>query len=180
MPLPYPLDRVVAHGGVVRDRPGEINLVGVRTAHNTPDMTDDLLYILWRDVPVGPWNAKVYPLETEPSVQYLTHPLNPAGTAIMYPGQYRNAYRIGLHRGRPALVQVAPVKVYRDANRNGSVDLVPGSDQSGMFAINIHDIQGDLAGCQGVPAGLFPEVLAIARKHEERYGAIDYALLDGA
>lgn len=82
------------------------------------------------------WTSFEFPITTLPGEHYLRKLLNPRGTAILAPGQYVNAYALGLHKGKPALVQVAPVTVYRDGNRDQNFDLV--NPESGMFGINIH------------------------------------------
>jgi len=67
---------------------------------------------------VGAWEASI-----EPGNHYTHQPMNALGAAqIEVPGQYR-AWRIGKHKGREiALVQVAPVNIIRDFNRNSKVD----------------------------------------------------------
>lgn len=67
---------------------------------------------------VGAWDASV-----EPGNHYTKQPMNANGAAhIQVPGQYK-AWRIGMHKNRElALVQVAPVDISRDKNRNGKAD----------------------------------------------------------
>ncbi|MGB6301569.1 MAG: hypothetical protein WBF90_36060 [Rivularia sp. (in: cyanobacteria)] len=67
---------------------------------------------------IGAWEASI-----EPGNYYIKQPMNSNGAAqIQIPGQYR-AWRIGKHKGREiALVQVAPVNIIRDFNRNSKVD----------------------------------------------------------
>ncbi|NJM21297.1 MAG: hypothetical protein HC836_49570 [Richelia sp. RM2_1_2] len=67
---------------------------------------------------VGAWSASI-----EPGNHYTKQPMNSDGAAqIQVPGQYK-AWRIGKHKGREiALVQVAPVNIIRDFNRNSKVD----------------------------------------------------------
>lgn len=182
-PLPYPLNRIRDAGKFVDVRAGGLNLIGVRLQKDTPDAVDDLMYAFWRDAPGGRWQARVWALETEPSSAYLSHPLNPAGCAIMAPDQYLGAYEMGLHRGRPALVQVRPVRVYRDNNRDAHINFPPPNTvqaQEGLFGINIHDIRGDLAGCQGLLGADMPELLFLAQKFTAAYGKpINYTLLEG-
>ena len=44
---------------------------------------------------------------------------NVKGTAILVPGQYRGAYKIGFHKGKyKALVQAKPVKLYIDNDKD--------------------------------------------------------------
>ena len=67
---------------------------------------------------IGAWEASI-----EPGNHYTKQPMNSDGAAhIQVPGQYK-AWRIGKHKGREiALVQVAPVNIVRDYNRNSKVD----------------------------------------------------------
>ena len=68
--------------------------------------------------------------------------MNVDGTAILVPGQYRGAYKIGLHRGSyEALVQRGSgdkVKVYRDGNKDDILDMDPEDIAEGRYGINIH------------------------------------------
>jgi hypothetical protein len=64
--------------------------------------------------------------------------MNPKGCAVLKPNQYLNAYKIGLHKGEyKALVQYAPVEVYRDNNKNEIAEEI-GVVDKGLFGINIH------------------------------------------
>ena len=67
---------------------------------------------------IGVWEASI-----EPGNHYTKQPMNASGAAqIQVPGQYK-AWRIGKHKGREtALVQVAPVNIIRDFNRNSKID----------------------------------------------------------
>ena len=80
------------------------------------------------------------------------------GVAILKPGQYRGAYKIGRHRGRyKALTQRTAVTVYRDPDKNDTLDVQGAKIATGFFGINIHrasesrpSVQVDAwsAGCQ--------------------------------
>ena len=82
---------------------------------------------------VGSWEAT-----TEPGSHYTHDPMNADGAARIKFGQYK-AWRMGIHGvadPHRALVQVAPISVYRDFNQDFSRagDLV----YTGIFAINQH------------------------------------------
>ena len=86
-----------------------------------------------------------WPATTDPGAYYLTTAsadFKVDGTAILVPAQYRGAYKVGPHGSTRymALVQTgAPVKVYRDANRDLVLDTDCRSEvESGWFGINIH------------------------------------------
>jgi len=77
---------------------------------------------------------------TEPGRYWIDHPMNPKGAARIAFGQHKQAWAIGQHRGLPALVQVAPVKVHRDFNRDGS--RLGDPVDTGNFGINQHGCNG--------------------------------------
>tara|TARA_Y100001973_G_C5177810_1_gene323099 strand:+ start:536 stop:1003 length:468 start_codon:yes stop_codon:yes gene_type:complete len=82
-----------------------------------------------------------YPVTTDPGKYWLKNPLNPKGTAILCPGQYRSTWQLGKHQGKyKSLVQRKPVKVYRDNNKNEIIDYnnISTSIDEGYFGINIH------------------------------------------
>jgi hypothetical protein len=184
MQLPYPLDRAQAAGHAVfagERNPRDVNLISVRHGKNTPHQGDDLLYAAWREVAGGSWTVRVWPCETEPGIPYLAKPMNTKGTAILAPGQYRKAWRRGLHRGRPALVQVRPVRVFRDADRDAQIEIDPNTLDEGLFGINIHDVRtyAELAGCTGLLGPHLTELLAVYDMTAALYGPeITYTLLE--
>lgn len=82
---------------------------------------------------IGNWEAT-----TEPGGRYTYQPMNPKGAARIAFGQY-TAWCVGMHgKGdrHEALVQVAPVKVHRDFNK----DFKRTGDRidNGFFGINQH------------------------------------------
>ena len=157
-----------------------LNIVGIRSKSRSGKKFDDTLMVFHKFM--GKWYSRYYPITTEPSEKYLLKPINPKGTAILKPDQYRNAYKIDIHRrgkpgGHKALCQrLGDVVVYRDNNMNGKLNLV-GSD-TGRFGINIHkgplngdyDSENDIysAGCQVFADSrhfeLFMQVLEFGRK----------------
>ena len=106
--------------------------------------------------PNGSWTRQLYRITTDPGQSYMIKPCNSKGTAILVPGQYRGAYKIGVHRGKyKALCQNKPVKVYRDNNKDTVYDYDPNTLDEGMFGINIHkagtfskNVNTWSAGCQ--------------------------------
>jgi len=163
----------------------DLNIVGIRSAAH-PNRFDDLITVFSRH---QDWLFWVFPATTDPGAYYLERPVNGEGTAILAPGQYRSAYAIGKHRGQyDALIQVRPVTVFRDKNRDRRVD----TDQltaTGLYGINIHRAMRDgeaenvdrfSAGCQVIqnPAD-FDILMAMARAGADAYGnAFTYTLLD--
>ena len=76
----------------------------------------------------------------------------------MTAGYYANLWNIGLHQGKyRALKQLNNVIVFRDADKDGVLDMMPGTEQTGIFGINCHranengksiKVEGWSAGCQ--------------------------------
>ena len=135
--------------------PFDMNLIGIRTKDNTTNKFNDFLCTAFIDRVRNPL-LYVFPATTDPGLFWLNTPENPMGTAILKPGQYRSCWKVGLHRGQyRALVQVKEMTVYRDNNRDNNLDLIPGSEDTGLFGINYHHAGQDSqsvdkwsAGCQ--------------------------------
>ena len=105
--------------------------------NDAPNCFNDrrLVVQVLNDVPyiIGSWEGT-----TEPGHYYTNKPMNPLGAARIKFGQY-TAWRVGMHGGsdrHEALVQVAPVSVHRDYNR----DFMRTGDRitTGLYGINQH------------------------------------------
>lgn len=118
-----------------------LNIIGVRSdqSRKVTNLFDDALVVVYK-TPSGKWQKQIYRITTEPGSYYMVnHMMNPKGTSILAPGQYRGCWGIGKHRGKyKALVQIKPVMVYRDNNRDMVYDLKPEKIDVGLFGINIH------------------------------------------
>jgi|GEM_PF-656009 len=168
----------------------QLNIIGIRNLDANADFFDDELVVIWKENNIN--NVKRYPVTTDPGKGYLQNVMiNPKGTAILKAGQYRNAYKLGLHRGQYlALVQRnGPVTVYRDNNKNGSLDFMTGSTDTGFFGINIHkaganstNVNKWSAGCQVFKREVdFNEFINLCKKSESTLGAgtkFTYTLLE--
>lgn len=133
-----------------------MNIIGVRADNkNVTNNFCDCIVVEYIDNH-GNNTQFVYPCTTNPGRNSLLHPSNNNGCAILVPGQYKGAYTFGLHKkSYRALVQIKPVKVYRDNNRDKVYDLDPNTIEEGIFGINIHKAGKDSilvdnwsAGCQ--------------------------------
>lgn len=117
-----------------------LNIIGVRRDNNkkVTNLYDDILLVMYKTT--KGWQKKVYNITTEPGTYYMRKELvNPKGTAILVPGQYRGCWKLGNHKGKyKALVQKRPVKVYRDGNMDMIYDMYPETINEGLFGINIH------------------------------------------
>lgn len=168
-----------------------LNIIGIRS-NNDNKITneyDDLLVVEYTS-----GNNKqqlVYSITTEPGVYYMKQKLlNPKGTAILVPGQYRGCWEIGKHNGKyNALVQKKPVKVYRDGNKDDVYDLDPKTINEGVFGINIHRSNENFtrstvdmysAGCQVFnKPNEFRNFMDICKKQMNIYGnSFTYTLIN--
>lgn len=168
-----------------------LNIIGVRANIKNNEVTnsfDDVLILEYIDGRKH-LTRKVYPITTEPGKYYMNHPLAKKGTAILVEGQYKGCWAIGKHKGiYDALVQVKPVKVYRDNNKDNKYDLDPENIEKGLYGLNIHRsnpnknsifIDKWSAGCQ-VFANYkdFNEFMSLCRKSAAIYGnSFTYTLL---
>jgi hypothetical protein len=107
-------------------------IVGIRSFANIPNQFDDLIGIVEGE------KVTWYTATTNPGTYWLKKFLNPRGTALLVPGQWVDCYKIGMHKGKyEALVQCAPVTVYRDTDRDEIAEETAKTD-TGLFGINIH------------------------------------------
>jgi hypothetical protein len=108
------------------------HIIGVRSKANEKNKFDDRFYLI-----KGPIMYE-FTGTTNPGTHWLKNLLNPKGTAVLKPGQYVDAYQLGLHQGKyEALVQRKPVTVYRDGDKDDLAE-EQGKEDTGLFGINIH------------------------------------------
>jgi hypothetical protein len=119
-------------------KPYNLNIIGVRNSDGQPNKFDDAMFVLWRYG--GEWNMRRFRITTEPGRAYLGQKMgNTKGTAILKPNQYRGCWSVGKHRNKyTALVQVGPVTVYRDTDKDGKPETDGMKEDTGYFGINIH------------------------------------------
>jgi len=121
------------------DRKLNLNIIGVRRDNQGSNTFDDFLLVMYREEELminHRWQAT-----TDPGKYWLLNPMNPKGTAILVPGQYRGTWQLGKHQGKyEALVQRKPVKVYRDNNKDEAINYnnITTLVDEGYFGINIH------------------------------------------
>ncbi len=121
------------------DRKLNLNIIGVRRDNQGSNTFDDFLLVMYREEELminHRWQAT-----TDPGKYWLQNPMNPKGTAVLAPGQYRGTWKLGKHQNNyEALVQRKPVKVYRDNNRDAVINYnnITTLVDEGYFGINIH------------------------------------------
>ncbi len=161
-------------------RPFELNIIGVRSMYPVQNSFDDMIHVLHKRANAQ-WFINSFKATTDPGTYWLKNLMNPKGTAIVKPGQYKNSHRIGVHRGKyQALVQQNPLTVYRDDNKNDVIDWAAAKQETGIFGINIHraSINGTTvyvdkhsAGCQVLAdSNNFDLLMHLAHQHKKLYG----------
>lgn len=165
-------------------RPYNLNIVGWRNKEARVNEFDDYI-ALYYVLPNHKWNAHYFKATTLPGKPYLLDPLNRKGTAILVPGQYQGAYKLGLHKGYMALKQVKEVLVYRDSNKDEKLDL--GKVEAGLFGIDIHragllsSVVGmHSAGCQVIQSrDDYKQFIDLCSLSAQRWGnSFTYTLLE--
>ena len=166
-----------------------LNIIGIRAGGlNVTNKFDDYIVVIY-DTKNGT-HRRIYNVATDPGKHYIKQPINPNGAALLVPNQYRGTWKIGKHKGKyDALVQVKPVKVYRDRNRNDVYDLDPNTIEEGNFGLNIHRsnpytestyVDKWSAGCQVFAnASQFKSFIELCRKQKDNFGnSFTYTLLN--
>jgi hypothetical protein len=164
----------------------DLNLVGVRTANNMSNQFNDWVCVFYRTA--GTWVGFSFPATTDPGVYWRRHPMNVRGTAILKPGQYRGAYKVGLHRGYRALEQKGNLTVWRDNDSDDELDF-DGTEDSGLHAVNIHRANPEVAsvrvdkwsaGCQVIAdPDHFDFLMTLCERGAAKFGnSFTYTLLE--
>lgn len=111
---------------------GKLNIVGVREDFTLTNNFEDKLYVWSSTIPL-----QEFTITTTPGKFWWEQFTRKEGVAILTENQYINSHQLGFHRGKyEALVQVRPVTVYRDDNKNTTLDMK--KTETGLFGINIH------------------------------------------
>lgn len=166
-----------------------LNLFGVRSLSRDSNEFDDYLGCAYKDNDM--WRVEWWEATTDPGQRILAKPINKKGAAILRPGQYRGAYRLGLHSGKyKALCQRGgPVKVWRDPNKDNVLDMDDSNTDEGYFGINIHKrivgehdkVNGASAGCQVFRyQDAFERMMYLAHRQVQEHTSksFTYTLLD--
>jgi len=182
------LDRVKGYmkrrGFEIYSRPYELNIVSLRNKDYT--FTDEI-HVFYK-INARNWNYHIYEGITDSATIWQGIPPFPKTPLLLKEGQYKNAYKIGRHKGKDiALVQVKPVTVLKGFNR--VPPFTTGTVLNGLFGIDIitiADTTGDIKvakedeGCQVVLSNeSFQEFMESCIKHQQLYGnEFSYTLID--
>ena len=160
-----------------------LNVVGIRTNDDTSNKFNDHMIIFWKFF--GHWNNMNFPITTDPGTYWREHPMNIKGTAILSEGQHRGMWKVGKHKGYPALQQHNACTVIRDDNKDNILDF-SGEEDFGLFGINHHKAGANStqvdkwsAGCQVQPnAALFHIEMEIFLEASRTWGnSFTYTLI---
>jgi len=173
----------------------QINLIGIRTKLQVPDVFNDLLFLVYKNEK-GEEVMFTTTYTTEPGVYYQKHLLNPKGCWVMMPNQMIDAYKLGLHQGKAdhkCLKSVGKIYGLREDDKDGIVlndkDAIASWVEGNTVGANFHgakklidltEIVGqNSAGCQVINRwSKKEEVCAIAKLYEKvNNGLITYTLL---
>lgn len=136
----------------------KLNIVFVRENFEFNNIFEDRLYL---------WSDKIpfceFVVTTKAGKHWIENFTKKTGVAGLVENQYIDAYAIGLHRGYEALVQVRPVFVYRDANKDKKLDTALIEKAGADVGINYHTMNvskvirakennNGSAGCQVCPS----------------------------
>lgn len=131
--------------GVIPDRSLPAGEVGITLSVNTPNRYNDTILTFGT-------HLETFLASVDPGITWTMHPSNPAGCAHLMDGVWR--YQIGIHKGYPALVEAAPVTVWRDRNKDFQYEPGEKIETSQGFGIHIHkggsklEVNDWSAGCQ--------------------------------
>ena len=179
--LPPILQRVKSAGFKVFDNGRwDVNLVAIRSKDRTAGAYDDLICIAAREYVNGPRVCRYYPCTVDPGAEWEARGgMRPEGVAVVANGQHRGAYSIGIHRrgsktAHEALVQTGPIAIYRDANRDGRIDMTGPRLEGQRVFCNIHKggTYGQAvglwsAGCTAIPRPWFTDFMYHIKKQIE-------------
>jgi len=169
-----------------------LNIIGIRSSSRDSTKFDDTILLVYREKGTKEWIVHSYEITTEPGPSILRKPINPDGTAVLVPDQYRGVYKIDTHSTKNRHIALCQrhgkVRVYRDTDRDSKpeeAELI----QEGMFGINIHRhagsnereyVRGSSAGCQVFKDSKdFAEFMIVCNKSADVYGnAFTYTLIE--
>tara|TARA_R100000152_G_C6772603_1_gene199581 strand:+ start:1252 stop:1860 length:609 start_codon:yes stop_codon:yes gene_type:complete len=166
----------------------DLNLIACRSPSRESGKFDDLFHVIYR---MGDrYVQETYSCTTDAGLYWMHNPSRVEGTAILVPGQYRNAYKLDYHGGNKSHLALCQrgntVQVYRDSNRDNILDHDPDSIQEGWFGINIHrastshvaeNVHKYSAGCIVIQEiDDFNRLIALAKKQIDTLGYESFSL----
>jgi hypothetical protein len=104
------------------EREFNLNYWGIRTADTDSDTFNDFRVMFWWFK--GKLEVIIHSITTDPGLFYRLNPMNPVGCGVLQEGQWGGCWTSGLHHGDPALVQLKPVTLIRDFNKDSHLDII--------------------------------------------------------
>jgi len=166
-----------------------LNLYGIRNGYGSVNEFNDVLGVAYRDEQ-GNEIVLEHKGTTDPGSWWLRNRMgNPNGTFILAPGQYRDCWSIGKHKGYEALVQVgSPFKGWRDNDQDGQLD-PEGKLYRDVTGLNMHTtswlkqvdkVGAYSAGCQVRQyTEAHEHIMKLCRKSADFYGnSFSYTLIE--
>lgn len=112
-----------------------LNLIGIRSKDLNANAFNDLFIMAFKVK--GVETVLAFDCTTDPGMYYRNNPANVNGTGWVKPGHYPGVWALGKHQGKyTALVQVGPITVYRDNDKDGLLET--GKEETGLFGVNCH------------------------------------------
>jgi hypothetical protein len=135
--MPPVLELVKKKGFVVfEDGDFDLNIIGLRNLSNREsNLFDDEIHIVYKMGDI--WIDEFCACTTDPGAYWLQKEDYKPCAIYYHDQQARGAYQIGLHRGKPALRQIKPVKFWRDGNKDLHLDF-QGPVFEDIIYVNIH------------------------------------------
>jgi hypothetical protein len=142
-PTPQQIKEVMQGLGMnVFTKPYDMTLGGIRTKDNASNTFNDWLFMLCHDEN-GDLQGIVEAGTTDAGLYYRLNPMQVKGTAIIQHSiQHKGAYTYmlkGGHNGQEAFRQTAPMKYWRDADRDKYLEF-EGETFTAIYNTNGHDM----------------------------------------
>lgn len=130
------VDAYINHGYELLRGEYLLNIFGVRSKDMQSNTFNDCVGVLYQKD--DQWHLFKTECTTDAGLYYRLNPMNINGTGIIAPGQHKHVWKLGKHKQKyEALVQVRPMLVFRDANRNDVLEYI-GEPKSELAGINLH------------------------------------------
>lgn len=123
----------------------DLNIFGIRSPQMIAGEWDDTIGVAYVDEKLNS-HIELFKGTTDPSDKWLMKPFSKKGTLILLEGQYRGAYKLGIHGhtwssgGYVALEQIKPMRYVRDNTLDNKLDIIGENVASdvGIYKTNIH------------------------------------------
>lgn len=120
-----------------KEIPKDYFVVGIRSKEDAENTFDDKFYLFKGETFIAVTTGTTNPGTPGLKGGFLKY--NKEGSAVVKADKwYYKVWRYGLHNGKmPALVQVNPITVHRDGDKDGKSEEL-GDPKDGLYGINFH------------------------------------------